>query len=216
MGSAELVRSTGDVSGVVPAMARLVMPVGEDSQGALGVSSYDFGPCTCGMKRLLASVKFQVEALHLYAAETLGAGVAAAVAFMDCGLIRGLFCVDTNQLLTLRVALVFVLFLVLLVATVAFGVMGLGLARTATVLALLDRTTLGVDMEQWAICEDVVLVDMMPRLALWRKSVPSWVHPLTRWPLMHELHAHFSPFLIGMPEPNTAESGRRTWRDAVR
>jgi len=36
--------------------------------------------------------------------------------------------------------------LVLLVATITLGVMRLGLARTATVLALLDRTTLGVDV----------------------------------------------------------------------
>jgi hypothetical protein len=41
--------------------------------------------------------------------------------------------------------------LVLLVATVAFGVVGLGLARTATVFALLDGAALWVDMVQIAI-----------------------------------------------------------------
>jgi hypothetical protein len=44
------------------------------------------------------------------------------------------------------------LVLVLLLATVTLGVMGLGLARTTTVLALLDRTTLGVDVMQLAVC----------------------------------------------------------------
>jgi hypothetical protein len=53
--------------------------------------------------------------------------------------------------LTLRVALVFVLVLVFLVATVAFGMVRLGLARTTTVLALLDGATLGVDVMQLAI-----------------------------------------------------------------
>ena len=38
--------------------------------------------------------------------------------------------------------------LVLLVATVAFGMVGLGLARAATVFALLDGAALGVDVVQ--------------------------------------------------------------------
>jgi hypothetical protein len=59
-------------------------------------------------------------------------------------------------LLTLRVALVFMLVLVLLLATVTLGVMGLGLASAATVLALLDRTTLGVDVMQLAVCDTAV------------------------------------------------------------
>ena len=54
--------------------------------------------------------------------------------------------------LTLRVALVFELVLVFLVATVALGVMGLGLARTTAVLALLDGATLRVDVVQFTIC----------------------------------------------------------------
>jgi hypothetical protein len=52
--------------------------------------------------------------------------------------------------LTLGIALVFEL--VLFVATVAFGVVGVGLASAATVLALLDGATLGVDVVQFAIC----------------------------------------------------------------
>jgi len=52
---------------------------------------------------------------------------------------------------SLRVAFVLVQVLVLLVATIALGVVGLGLARTATVFALLDGTTFGVDVVQIAI-----------------------------------------------------------------
>lgn len=43
--------------------------------------------------------------------------------------------------------------LVLLLATIALGVVRLGLARAATVLALLDGATLGVDVVQFALCE---------------------------------------------------------------
>jgi hypothetical protein len=53
--------------------------------------------------------------------------------------------------LTLGVALVFDLVLVFLVATIALGVVRLGLARTPTVLALLDGATLGVDVVQLTI-----------------------------------------------------------------
>jgi hypothetical protein len=67
-------------------------------------------------------------------------------------LIRGLIDAGASMMLTLRVALVFVLVLVLLLAAVALGVMGLGLARTTTVLALLDRPALGVDVVQLAVC----------------------------------------------------------------
>ena len=56
------------------------------------------------------------------------------------------------RVLTLGLALVFELVLVFLVATIALGVVRLGLARAATVLALLDGATLGVDMVQFAIC----------------------------------------------------------------
>lgn len=53
---------------------------------------------------------------------------------------------------TRRIAFVFGS--VLLIATIALGVMRLGLAGTTTVLALLDRATLGVDVVQLAICEE--------------------------------------------------------------
>jgi hypothetical protein len=55
--------------------------------------------------------------------------------------------------LTLGVAVVFKLVLVLFVATIALGVMGLGLASTTTVLTLLDGATLRVDMMQVAVCK---------------------------------------------------------------
>lgn len=45
------------------------------------------------------------------------------------------------------------LVLVFLIATVALGVMRLGLACAATVLALLDWATLRVDVVQFSICE---------------------------------------------------------------
>jgi hypothetical protein len=70
--------------------------------------------------------------------------MATAAIIVHCGMIRDLVDADISVLLTLRVALVFELVLVLLLATVTLGVMGLGLARTTTVLALLDRTTLGL------------------------------------------------------------------------
>jgi hypothetical protein len=58
---------------------------------------------------------------------------------------------QNRGMLTLGVALVFVFVLVLLVATIALGVVRLGLACTAAVLALFDGTTLGVDVVQFAI-----------------------------------------------------------------
>jgi hypothetical protein len=53
-----------------------------------------------------------------------------------------------SEKLTLQVVLVL---LVLLVTAVALGVVGLGLASTTAMLALLDRTTLGVDVMELPI-----------------------------------------------------------------
>jgi hypothetical protein len=69
-------------------------------------------------------------------------------------MVRHVVCIQVVCELTLRVALVFELVLVFLVATVALGVVRLGLACTATVLALLDGATLRVNMVQLAICRD--------------------------------------------------------------
>jgi uncharacterized membrane protein YhaH (DUF805 family) len=72
--------------------------------------------------------------------------MAATTAFSVCTIIRPVLDAAIKYKLTLRVAHVFVLVLVFLLATVALGVMRLGLARAAAVLALLDRTTLRVDV----------------------------------------------------------------------
>lgn len=78
------------------------------------------------MKRLAARVQAKID-LFLGTTQALAAQIAL-----------------TGIVVSRRVA--FVLEFVLLVATVALGVMGLGLARTATVLTLLDRASLGVDV----------------------------------------------------------------------
>lgn len=104
------------------------------------------------MERLLGRVQLQIEAVSLHATYTFSARMAGTLVVMDCGMVRKVVCARKSSMLTLSVALVFVLVLVLLLATVALGVMRLGLARAATVLALLDRTTLRVDVVQLAIC----------------------------------------------------------------
>lgn len=88
------------------------------------------------MECLAARVKLEVKGFLLYdSAYTLATGVTLA----------GM----AGTVMSLRVALVFVL--VLLLATIALGVVRLGLARAATVLALLDGATLGVDVVQFAL-----------------------------------------------------------------
>jgi hypothetical protein len=151
--SAELVWCTRDVGGVVFAVTRLMMAVCEDGQSALGLRRSEFRLRPCGVECLFACVKRKVEIVLLQAADAFFAGVAATTVVIDCRNIRNVVDAVENKLLTLRAALVFELVLVLLLATVAFGVMGLGLARTATVLALLDRTTLRVNMLEFSICE---------------------------------------------------------------
>jgi hypothetical protein len=96
--------------------------------------------------------------------------------------------------LTLGVALVFGL--VLFVAAVALCMVRLGLASAATVLALLDGATLGVDVVQLAVC-----VTGLGGVAFGVAGgeVPLWVQPLTRWPFMQDEQAHFSPSMTGIP-----------------
>jgi hypothetical protein len=98
------------------------------------------------MQRLLARIQLQIEPFLLHAAYALGTRMAATTAFSVCTIIRPVLDAAIKYKLTLRVAHVFVLVLVFLLATVALGVMRLGLARAAAVLALLDRTTLRVDV----------------------------------------------------------------------
>jgi hypothetical protein len=96
------------------------------------------------MKGVFAGVELQIETLLLYATDAFSARVAAAAFLVDCGIIRDLIATGVSRTLTLSIAHVFEL--VLLITAVAFCVMRLGLAGTTTVLALLDRTTLRVDV----------------------------------------------------------------------
>jgi hypothetical protein len=130
----DLVRHTRDMGSVVVAMARLVVAVGEDGEVALGMGASQFGFRTGVVERLPGSIHLEVKVVLLSAAQAFPARMALATVVMS-----------------LRLAFVLVRVLVLLVATVAFGVVGLGLARTATVFALLDGAALWVDMVQIAI-----------------------------------------------------------------
>lgn len=106
------------------------------------------------MERLSASVDLQVQRLLLDGAtDALGAGVALTTADMSWSIVRLVraYCARCN--LTLGVAAVFVLVLVFLITTVALGVMRLGLACAATVLALLDWATLRIDVVQFSVCQ---------------------------------------------------------------
>jgi len=129
MRTRNLVRKARDVGRVVVAMARLVVAVCEDGQVALRVRRSQLGFRASIVERLPGSIDLEIDLFLLGATQALAAGMALAAVVMS-----------------LRVAFVFVQVLVLLVATITLGVMRLGLARTATVLALLDRTTLGVDV----------------------------------------------------------------------
>jgi hypothetical protein len=129
---------------VVVAVARSVVAVGEDGQVALRMSSRDLGPCAHVVERLAARVKPETRGVFLAAAHALAARVAAAVAAMSWESVRDSAEVGAGGKLTLRIVLA--PDLVLLVAAVALGVMRLGLACATTVLALFDRTALGVDM----------------------------------------------------------------------
>jgi hypothetical protein len=139
---------------VVATVTRLVMPIREDGQVTLGLRGRELRLCASLVECLTTSVDLQVKRLFLDGtAYTLAARVALTAAGVSWAVVR----VDTAQCarhnLTLRVALVFVLVLVFLIATVALGVMRLGLACAATVLALLDGATLRVDVVEFSICE---------------------------------------------------------------
>lgn len=144
MRARNLIRCSRDMGSVVVAVAGSMMAVRKNSQVALGVSRGDFGSRPHMVECLLAGVEPQVSGLLLDAAYAFSAGVAAAAIIVDCGMIRNLAGAQIDWLLTLGFADVLVL--VLAVATFTFGVVGFGLARAATVLALLNRTALGVDV----------------------------------------------------------------------
>lgn len=120
------------MGGVVVAVARPVVSICEDCQIVLRVGRGDLGPRADVMERLFACVQSEIGRLFLDAAHALSTRVTIATVVVD-----------------LPVTLFFVL--VLAVAAVALGVVGFGLARATTVLALFDRTTLGIDMMKFAI-----------------------------------------------------------------
>jgi hypothetical protein len=154
MRTRNLVWNARNMCRVVVSVAWLVMAVGEDGQSALRMGRGQLWLGSGSIENVLASVELEPQwlLLHLHAAETLCARVALTARRFNCSMIRHPLNADNiGYSLTLRVALVFAFVLVLFITTVAFGVVGLGLAGTTTVLALLDRTTLGVDMMQLAI-----------------------------------------------------------------
>lgn len=106
--------------------------------------------------------------------------MALATTIMNWRMIRVIMHGCAEYCHTLRVALVFVL--VLLIAAVALCVMRLGLAGTTTVLALLDGATLGVYMVQFAVCGTPVSNCVGGGLDASRRQedIPLWLQPLTR------------------------------------
>lgn len=205
---------------VVVAVAWLVVAVGKNGQMALGMRGHELGFRTSVVERLLAGVKLEVGAVLGSTAETLSSGVALTTAVVNCTLIRVVVpSTRVVRALTLGVALVFELVLVFLVATITLGMVRLGLARATTMFALLDGTTLWVDVVQLAICRRVVspgfaLADMAALVDV----LPPWLQPLTRCPLMQDEQAHFSPSMTGIPRrsrPNAVVAGGPGWAGAT-
>jgi hypothetical protein len=161
-----------------------------------GVRGHELGFRARIVERLLAGIELEINALLDGSTEALPAGMALAAIVMDWEGVRFHVSIRVVAKLTLGVALVFDLVLVFLVATIALGVVRLGLARTTTVLALLDGATLGVDVVQLAIYGSQSV--QASRAGQW-DSIPPWVQPLTRWPLMQDEQAHFSPSITGIP-----------------
>lgn len=106
--------------------------------------------CAGFMQCLTAGVQAKIQAL-CGATEALGARMALTGSVVGWRVVSVVGEGHSGAEHTRRVA--FLLGSVLLVTTVALGVVGLGLARTATVLALFHRTPLGVDVVKLAIYE---------------------------------------------------------------
>jgi hypothetical protein len=140
----DLVGRARNVGSVVVAVARLMVAIGKDGQMALRVRCHELWLRASIVEGLLASVELQVRAFLGSSAETFSARVALAAVVVNWRVVRVVVVVRAVCELTLRVALVFKL--VFLVATIALGVVRLGLASTTTVLTLLDGATLRVDM----------------------------------------------------------------------
>jgi hypothetical protein len=146
VGTRDLVRSARDVGRVVVTVTRLVVAIREDGQMALGVRRHELRLCARIVKGLFAGVKLEVNAVLDRSTNALSASMALTATVVSWNIVNVVVSSRARHALTLRVALVFELVLVFLIAAVAFGVVRLGLARTATVLALLDGATLGVDV----------------------------------------------------------------------
>jgi hypothetical protein len=159
MRTRNLVGRAGDVSSVVVAVAWLVVPVREDGQMTFRVRGHELGLCARVVESLLAGIELELNALLGGSAETLAPRMTLAAVVMNCETVRVVVSMRVVARLTLDITLVFDLLLVFLVATVALGVVRLGLARTTTVLALLDGTTLGVDVVQLTICRATISTD---------------------------------------------------------
>jgi hypothetical protein len=145
MGTRNLVWRARDVGSVVVAVAWLVVAVREDGQMTFRVRGHELGFRARIVERLLGG-----------STEALAPRMALAAVVMNCETVRCVVSMRVVARLTLGVTLVFDLLLVFLIATVALGVVRLGLARTTTVLALFDRATLGVDMVQLTICRATI------------------------------------------------------------
>jgi hypothetical protein len=158
---------------VVVPVTRLVMAVGKDGQGALRMRGVELRFLPCIVEGMLASVELESMSV-LLAADAFSARVTAAAISINYSMIRHLVDTDIMCVLTLRVAVVFAFVLVLFVAAFAFGVVGLGLASTTTMLALLDRTTLRVDMMQLAIYSDTRSAHTLKRQQSQQTWPESW------------------------------------------
>jgi hypothetical protein len=156
MGTRNLVWRARDVGSVVVAVAWLVVAVREDGQMTFRVRGHELGFRARIVESLLAGIELELNTLLGGSTEALAPRMALAAVVMNCETVRCVVSMRVVARLTLGVTLVFDLLLVFLVATVALGVVRLGLARTTTVLALFDRATLGVDMVQLTICRATI------------------------------------------------------------
>ena len=190
----ELVRCARHVRRVVVAVTRPVVAVGENGQGVLRMGRRDPGAASHVVKRLLARVESQVDGLLLDAAYALRTGMAAATGGGG------------------SLHLVFRLILVFLIATITLGVVGLGFARTATVLALLDGTALGVDVVQFAVCRFSISCCFVSGTTL---SLPRQRTVVIATAHAVALDAGLARELFAIDHRHalrgTAECGRRTW-----
>jgi len=91
--------------------------------------------------------------------------------------------------------------LLLLLAAIAFRMVGFGLSGGAAVFALLLGSSLRCDISERSICLHngiSFLHKNSPLNMAGITLVPSCVHPLTLWPLMHDSQAHFFPSMTGI------------------